>query len=200
MEGVCGLDVPLGRLPGGSGPMRVGLFPWLRCVLQPRPVPHRESRAEIGLGDLQGAWQFFNILGLFPALSIACWRSGRGGRSLATGPWPRSRESPPCRSAGEEGLRQRPLAPPSPVEESTHRHFLRRSGCLVLDWFYPCCQRDGGEESGWPHWVDGVWALLACPVFWSPSLVCTLLAAPACPVGPSSPARQGWFVTNSLSA
>ena len=94
MEGACGLDGPVHptpramRLPQGSRPVRMGLLPWLRCVLQPRPALHRESRAEIGLGDLQGAWQFFNILGLFPALSSAYWRSGRGGRSLAPGPWP----------------------------------------------------------------------------------------------------------------
>lgn len=132
-----------------------------------------------------------------------------GGRAGAGGAWhwdpglSESRESPPCRSAGEEGLRQRPLAPPSPVEESTHRHFRRRSGCLVLDWFDPCCQRDSGEESGRPRWGR---ALLACPDRGAHRflpLVCTLLASPARPVGPSSPAlcsRQGWFVTNSLSA
>lgn len=180
--------------------MRAGLFPWLRCVLQPRPVPHRESRTEIGLGDLQGAWQFFNILGLFPALSIACWRSGRGGRSLATGPWPLGAgRARPAGLRGRRGCGNGRLLP-HPQWRRAHTGIFSgvQAAWCWIGFIRVVRGTVGRRVDGLTGWMGS--GLCWCPAFWSPSLVCTLLAAPACPVGPSSPARQGWFVTNSLSA
>lgn len=68
------------------------------------------------------------------------------------------------------------MAAPQPQwRKGPGRYFSQQLGCLVLDWFCPCCQRGGwgGEWTGFP----GVWALLsfaACGAGWSLSVVCTL--------------------------
>ena len=154
---MCGLDVPPGRLPRGSGPVRVGLLPWLRCVLQPRPVPHRKSRAEIGLGDLQGAWQFFFLTSWGSSLPSALLAGGWAGAGGAWQQDPGLSEpgEPALQVCGGGGAAATAACSPIPSGESTHRHFRQRSGCLVLGWFYLCCQRDGGEESGRPRWGLG---------------------------------------------
>nr|XP_035965353.1 solute carrier family 45 member 4 isoform X2 [Halichoerus grypus] len=61
------------------------------------------------------AFAAFNIPGLSLFSNFAYRRGGElgmGGRSLGKGPSPPSPEIPPCRSAGEEGLRQRQLPHP----------------------------------------------------------------------------------------
>lgn len=110
---LCGLGVPPGRLPRGLWACESCQLSLQRCVLQPWPLSHRESRAEIGLGDLQGGLQFLTSWGPL-CLQLCLLESGTGREEPGNGTLPsRSREIPPCRSAGEEGLRLWQLPSPS---------------------------------------------------------------------------------------
>lgn len=153
----------MARVPPGGGcpPARWGWGWWWRAkcllplqtgVLQPWPLSHRgESGAEIGLGELQGGLQLSTSWGSFCSSTLLIGEEGSW--EGAGGAWERgpalSEPGDPslqvCRGGGAAAA----AAPPSPVEErSPGRYFGQRLGCLMPDWFYLCCQRDGGEKRG----------------------------------------------------
>ena len=95
-----------------------------------------------------------------------------------------------CRGGGAAAA----AAPPSPVEErSPGRYFGQRLGCLMPDWFYLCCQRDGGEKRGGLRRGLGsaVSPRLRGPCS-SLSPICTLCPSPVCSaLKPLEPSPRG---------
>lgn len=139
-----------------------------RCSLGPCSMGLGGSRAEIGLGELQGGLQLLTSWGSLcsPTLLI-----GGGSWEGAGGAWEGglalSEPGDPALQFCGGGGAAATAAPPSPMEErSPRRYFGQRLGCLLLDWFYRCCQRDGGEKSRGLRWGLGsavifrLWCLL----------------------------------------
>lgn len=92
----------------------------MRAAASARAASEKQSRDWTGRSPRCLAVFFFNILGLFPALSAACWRLGRGGRSLATGPWPlRAGRARPAGLRGRRGCSNGRLLPHPQWREHT---------------------------------------------------------------------------------
>lgn len=118
----------------------------------------------------------------------------RGGRSLGPRPFhpSLSRRSYPASLQARGGGAAAAVAPASPVEESR-----QRLGCLVLGWFYLCCQgRWGGEQRallGSGSWCHSLTMVPDVPV----TRLCPL-PSPARPEAPKpSPVQPAGVVRDS---
>lgn len=151
---MCGLDVPWGGCPGARA-YEVSLFPWLRCVLQPRPCRIRKAEQRLDWA-ISRCLAVFNILGLFlPSALLA------GGREEAEA-WqqdpglPGPGEPAPAGLRGGRGCGNAACSPiPSGGEHTQAFSPAFRLLGVGLN-FIRVVRGTVGRRSGWPHWMDRV--------------------------------------------
>lgn len=128
----------------------------MRAAASARAASEKQSRDWTGRSPRCLAVFFFLTSwgSSLPSALLAGGWAGAGG-AWQQDPGLSEPGEPALQVCGGGGAAATAACSPIPSGESTHRHFRQRSGCLVLGWFYLCCQRDGGEESGRPRWGLG---------------------------------------------